>query len=147
MQCASMEVQLTDSAEEISQLRAQVAMLEAELSAHEVGPGTMDGIGSATHETELSSLRADMQQRVQQISELRLQLQAALSASAEVCMLTLQVLIVNAEFVMRHMIWSIWDYNHGVLSCNICDAATTVEVLFEAWLNISCMTPVPAGLI
>jgi len=34
LQCASMEVQLTSSAQEISQLRAQVSTLESELAAH-----------------------------------------------------------------------------------------------------------------
>ena len=96
MQCASLEVQLTSSAEEISHLRAQVAMLEAELADHESSPGTTDSTDSAAHVAELSSLRDEMQQREQEISQLQLQLQAALSASAEVCVLTLQALMAKS---------------------------------------------------
>lgn len=95
MQCASLEVQLTSSAEEISHLRAQVAMLEAELADHESSPGTTDSTDSAAHVAQLSSLRAEMQLREQEISQLHLQLQAALSASAEVCVLTPQALMVK----------------------------------------------------
>ena len=95
MQCASLEVQLTSSAEEISHLRAQVAMLEAELTAHESSPSTTGSTDSAAHVAELSSLRAAMQQREQEVSQLQLRLQATLSASAEVCVSTLQASMMH----------------------------------------------------
>ena len=95
MQCSSLEVQLTSSAEEISHLRAQVAMLEAELTAHESSPSTAGSTDSAAHVAELSSLRVEMQQREQEVTQLQLQLQAALCASAEVCISTLQTSMMD----------------------------------------------------
>ncbi len=84
LQCASMEVQLTSSAQEISQLRAQVSTLESELAAHESSPGTSDSTSPAAHMAELMSLRAELRQKELEVSELHLQLQAALNTSAEV---------------------------------------------------------------
>ena len=85
MQCASMEVGLTASAQEASQLRVQVAMLETELAAHESSPD-MSGSSSssAAYAAELTALRAEKQQKEQQVAELQLQLEAALHASAGV---------------------------------------------------------------
>ncbi|KAL0022870.1 hypothetical protein WJX77_001841 [Trebouxia sp. C0004] len=82
-ECASMEVQLTSSAQEISQLRAQVSTLESELAAHESSPGTLDSSSPAAHVAELVSLRAELQQKELEVSELHLQLQAILNTSAE----------------------------------------------------------------
>lgn len=82
-----MEVQLSSSAQDISQLRAQVSKLESELAAHESSPGTSNSGSSAAHVAELFSLRTEVQQQEQEITELKLQLQAALSASAEVSLL------------------------------------------------------------
>ena len=85
LQCASMEVELTASAQEASQLRVQVAMLETELAGHESSPG-MSGSSSssAAYAAELTALRAENQQNEQQVAELQLQLEAALHASAGV---------------------------------------------------------------
>ena len=81
-----MEVQLTSSAQEISQLRAQVSTLECELAAHESSPDASDSPSPAAHvaESELVSLRAELQQKEVEVSEVHLQLQAALNTSAEV---------------------------------------------------------------
>lgn len=82
LQCASMEDQLTSSTQEISQLRAQVSTLESELAAH--ASSTSDSSSPAAHVAELISLRAELQQKELEISELHLQLQAAVNTSAEV---------------------------------------------------------------
>ncbi|KAL0022501.1 hypothetical protein WJX79_002808 [Trebouxia sp. C0005] len=82
-ECASKEVQLTSSAQEISQLRAQLSMVESKLAAHDSRPGTPDSSSPAAHMAELVSLRAELQQKELEVSELHLQLQAALSTSAE----------------------------------------------------------------
>ncbi len=88
-----MEVQLTSSTQEISQLRAQASTLESELAAHE--SSTSD---SSIHVAELASLRAELRQKELDVSELHLQLQAAVNTSAEVscqtCYLTPGAVIV-----------------------------------------------------
>jgi hypothetical protein len=84
LQCASMEVHLRSSTQEISQLRAQVSTLESELAAHESSPSTSDSNSPAAHVVELVSLRAELQQKELELSELHLQLQAAVNTSAEV---------------------------------------------------------------
>jgi len=82
LQCASMEVHLRSSTQEISQLRAQVSTLDSELAAH--ASSTSDSSSPAAHVAELISLRAELQQKELEISELHLQLQAAVNTSAEV---------------------------------------------------------------
>lgn len=73
-----MEVELTASAQQASQLTAQVSMLESEAAARE------GSSGSTAHMAELIALRSDMQCKEQELSELRLQLQSALLTSTQV---------------------------------------------------------------
>lgn len=73
-----MEVQLTASTQQASQLRAQVSMLESEAAARE------GSSGSTAHMAELSALRSDAQCKEQELFELRLQLQSALLTSTQV---------------------------------------------------------------
>ena len=76
-----MEVELSASTQEISRLRAEVAMLESELSAHELRPGASDAAPVA----EMTALKSEVQQKEQELSDMRLQLQSVLHSSTEVC--------------------------------------------------------------
>lgn len=73
-----MEVELTASTQQASQLRAQVSALESEAAARE------GSSGSTAHMAELVALRSDVQCKEQELCELRLQLQAALLTSTQV---------------------------------------------------------------
>lgn len=75
-----MEVELTASTQEISQLRAQVSMLESESAARESSSSS----SSTAQMAELVILRSDVRCKEQEVSELRLQLESALCTSSEV---------------------------------------------------------------
>lgn len=82
MQCATLELQLQASSQEVSQLRAQLASLD--FAAHEPSAASPLGNAQAAPEAELAELRTEAQLRQQEVAELQLQLAAAREAVDQV---------------------------------------------------------------
>ena len=119
VECAILKVQLTSSAQEMNQLRALVSKLESELGSHpELSSSTPRS--SATLVAELVSLREQLQLREQEVSELRLHLQAANNAFAEVTL--------NSALLLDSAMQPVEVDMHDYSSCMLCPILCTLAI-------------------
>lgn len=131
-----MEVELTASTQEISQLRSQVSMLESELAARESNSGS----SSTAQMAELIALRRDVQLKEQELSELRLQLESALRMSSEVnpnhhtCMQIYHILMMTTSESSNQLVEEMYNCIGLLTKCKNrpkCVSSIRASVLVE----------------